>query len=104
MAMPDGMRETSHPTSKFVESREGDTLPLTNGLLVDGEGVKAALDKLEGHFSQVDESRHDIESIQIYISKQNEASISTEQVRLLRELQRVYRRRMVGPESGYYCG
>jgi hypothetical protein len=40
---------------------------------------------------RIDESQHDIESIGIYIDKQDEASISTEQVSCLRGLQKMYR-------------
>ena len=39
---------------------------------------------------QIDLSQHDIESIETYIAKQDEASISVEQVLLLRGLQDMY--------------
>jgi hypothetical protein len=48
---------------------------------------------------QINEAQHDIESIEIYITKQDEASISTEQVRLLRELQDMYRQRIVSRQA-----
>jgi hypothetical protein len=48
---------------------------------------------------QINESQHDIESIETYITKQDEASISTEQVRLLRELQDMYRQRIVSRQA-----
>jgi hypothetical protein len=44
---------------------------------------------------QIIESQHDIESIETYIAKQDEASISIEQVLLLRGLQDMYRQRIV---------
>jgi hypothetical protein len=49
--------------------------------------------KLLNH--QIGLSLHDIESIETYIAKQDEASISIEQVRLLRGLQDMYRQRIV---------
>jgi hypothetical protein len=48
---------------------------------------------------RINESQHDIESIETYINKQDEASISTEQVRLLRELQDMYRQRIVSRQA-----
>jgi hypothetical protein len=48
---------------------------------------------------KINESQHDIESIETYITKQDEASISTEQVRLLRELQDMYRQRIVSRQA-----
>jgi hypothetical protein len=48
---------------------------------------------------QIDESQHDIESIGIYIDKQDEASISTEQVSWLRGLQEMYRERILVQQS-----
>jgi hypothetical protein len=48
---------------------------------------------------QIDECRHDIESIGIYIDKQNEASISTEQLSGLRDLQKMYRDRILVQQS-----
>jgi hypothetical protein len=48
---------------------------------------------------QINEAQHDLESIEIYITKQDEASISTEQVRLLRELQDMYRQRIVSHQA-----
>jgi hypothetical protein len=44
---------------------------------------------------QIDLSQHDIESIETYIAKQDKASISVEQVRLLRGLQDMYQQRIV---------
>jgi hypothetical protein len=44
---------------------------------------------------QIDESQHDIESIGIYIDKQDEASISLEQISCLRGLQEMYRERIL---------
>lgn len=52
--------------------------------------------------NQINESQHDIESIETYITKQDEASISTEQVRLLRELQDMYRQRIVSRQAEIY--
>lgn len=46
---------------------------------------------------QIDLSQHDIESIETYISKQDEASIV--QVRLLRGLQDMYRQRIVSHQA-----
>jgi hypothetical protein len=48
---------------------------------------------------QIDLSQHDIESIETYIAKQDEASISIEQVRLLRGLQDMYRQRIVSHQA-----
>jgi hypothetical protein len=48
---------------------------------------------------QIDESQHDIESIETYIAKQDEGSISTEQVRLLRGLQDMYRQRIASLQT-----
>ena len=48
---------------------------------------------------QIDESQHDIESIGIYIDKQNETSISTEQMSCLRGLQEMYRDRIIGQQA-----
>jgi hypothetical protein len=59
----------------------------------DGEQVpQSTIKRLN---DQIDLSRHDIESIETYIAKQDEASISIEQVRLLRGLQDMYRHRIV---------
>jgi hypothetical protein len=44
---------------------------------------------------RIADAQHDIESIEIYIVKQNESSISTEQVQGLRGLQEIYRKRLV---------
>jgi len=48
---------------------------------------------------QIDESQHDIESIGIYIDKQDETTISTEQVSCLRGLQVIYRERILGQQT-----
>jgi hypothetical protein len=48
---------------------------------------------------QIDESQHDIESIGIYIDKQDEASISLEQMSCLRGLQEMYRERILGQQA-----
>jgi hypothetical protein len=53
--------------------------------------------KLLNH--QIDLSQHDIESIETYIAKQDEASLSIEQVRLLRGLQDMYRQRIVSHQA-----
>jgi hypothetical protein len=47
---------------------------------------------------QIDESQHDIESIVIYIDKQNEASISADQISCLRGLQEMYRDRILSQQ------
>ena len=49
--------------------------------------------KLLNH--EIDQSQHDIEFIETHIAKQDEASLSIEQVRLLRGLQDMYRRKIV---------
>jgi hypothetical protein len=41
------------------------------------------------------EDQHDVESIETHIVKQDESSISPEQVHCLRELQEMYRKRIV---------
>jgi hypothetical protein len=46
---------------------------------------------------QIEKSRHDIESIETYIAKQDETS--TEQVRLLRGLQDMYRQRIFSHQA-----
>jgi hypothetical protein len=48
---------------------------------------------------QIEKSRHDIESIETYIAKQDKASISTEQVRLLQGLQDMYRHRILSHQA-----
>jgi hypothetical protein len=48
---------------------------------------------------QIEKSRHDIESIETYIAKQDKASISTEQVRLLQGLQDMYRQRILSHQA-----
>jgi hypothetical protein len=48
---------------------------------------------------QIDESQHDIESIGIYLDKQDEASISLEQMSCLRGLQEMYRERILGQQA-----
>jgi hypothetical protein len=48
---------------------------------------------------QIEQSQHDIESIGIYIDKQDEASISPEQVSCLRGLQEMYRERILGQQA-----
>jgi hypothetical protein len=48
---------------------------------------------------EIDLSQHDIESIENYIAKQDEASLSIEQVRLLRGLQDMYRRKIVSQRA-----
>jgi hypothetical protein len=44
---------------------------------------------------RIADARHDIESIGIHIAQQNESSISSEQIRGLRGLQEMYRKRIV---------
>jgi hypothetical protein len=48
---------------------------------------------------QIDDSQHDIESIGIYIDKQDETSISTDQMYCLRGLQEMYRDRILGQQA-----
>lgn len=48
---------------------------------------------------QIDESQHDIESIGIYLDKQNAASISTDQISCLRGLQEMYRDRILSQQA-----
>jgi hypothetical protein len=48
--------------------------------------------------NKVAEDQHDIESIEIYLSKQDGASITSDQVYCLRGLQEMYRNRIVGLE------
>lgn len=48
---------------------------------------------------QIDESQHDIESIGIYIDKQDETSISMEQMSCLRGLQEMYRERILSQQA-----
>ena len=57
---------------------------------------KSAIDALR---HQIDDSQHDIESIEIYIDKQDETSISTEQLSGLRGLQEMYRNRILDQQS-----
>ena len=57
---------------------------------------KSAIDALR---HQIDDSQHDIESIEIYIDKQDETSISTEQLSGLRGLQEMYRDRIFVQQS-----
>jgi hypothetical protein len=51
---------------------------------------------------QIDECRHDLESIETFIAKQKKTSISAEQVRLLQELQEMYRQRIVSRQTEIY--
>jgi hypothetical protein len=44
---------------------------------------------------RIADARHDIESIGIHLAQQNESSISSEQIRGLRGLQEMYRKRIV---------
>jgi hypothetical protein len=48
---------------------------------------------------QIDESQHDIESIGIYLEKQDDASISTDQISCLRGLQQMYRDRILSQQA-----
>jgi hypothetical protein len=49
--------------------------------------------------NRVAEAQHDVESIEIHIAKQDEASITPQQVECLRGLQEMYRDRIVGLEA-----
>lgn len=48
---------------------------------------------------RIDDAKHDIESIEIYVAKQNESSISIEQIHFLRGLQDMYRNRIVSQQA-----
>jgi hypothetical protein len=49
--------------------------------------------------NRVAEAQHDVESIEIHIARQDEASITPQQVECLRGLQEMYRNRIVGLEA-----
>jgi hypothetical protein len=44
--------------------------------------------------NQIDDAQHDIESIETHISKQDNSALSRELIRLLRQLQDMYQRRI----------
>jgi hypothetical protein len=49
------------------------------------------------HKAKIDDAEHDIEAIEIYVAKQDESS--TEQVRYLRGIQGMYRKRIVSQQT-----
>jgi hypothetical protein len=49
--------------------------------------------------NRVAEAQHDVESIEIHIAKQDETSITPQQIECLRGLQEMYRDRIAGLEA-----